>query len=61
MNAVINWKPMGDNRAPILRYSIQLNTSFSPDTWDVASDDVPATDMTYTVSKSVLLIKLIFI
>lgn len=41
---------MGDNRAPILRYTIQFNTSFTPDTWEVAYDSVPATDMTYNVA-----------
>jgi hypothetical protein len=41
---------LGDNRAPILRFTIQFNTSFTPDTWEVAFDTIPATDMTYTVS-----------
>ncbi|XP_049962681.1 neuroglian [Schistocerca serialis cubense] len=50
--ARINWKPMGDNRAPILRYIIQYNTSFTPDSWEVAVDSVPATDMSYTVGMS---------
>ena len=49
-DASIHWQPMGDNRAPILRYTIQFNTSFTPDTWEVAYDEVPATEMTYTVS-----------
>lgn len=49
-DASIQWNPMGDNRAPILRYTIQYNTSFTPDTWESAFDAVPATDMTYTVS-----------
>jgi len=48
--ATIHWEPMGDNRAPILRYTIQYNTSFTPDTWEIAYESVPATDMTYTVS-----------
>ncbi|XP_073993820.1 neuroglian isoform X3 [Rhodnius prolixus] len=50
--ATIRWKPMGDNRAPILRYTIQYNTTFTPDTWEIAYDSVPATDVTYTVSMS---------
>lgn len=51
-DASIHWEPMGDNRAPILRYTIQFNTSFTPDTWEIAYDSVPATDMTYTVAMS---------
>ena len=41
---------MGDNRAPILNYVIQYNTSFTPDTWVDAVSDVPATETSYTVS-----------
>lgn len=48
-DSTIRWKPMGDNRAPILRFTIQYNTSFTPDTWEVAYDNVPATDMSYNV------------
>lgn len=51
-DASIQWQPMGDNRAPILRYTIQYNTSFTPDSWEVAFDSVPATDKTYTVFMS---------
>jgi len=43
---------MGDNRSPILHYTIQYNTSFTPDTWEIASKDVPATETAYTVSMS---------
>lgn len=50
-DATIQWLPRGDNRAPILRFTIQYNTSFTPDTWEVAIDSVPATDLSYTVSK----------
>lgn len=28
---------MGDDRAPILTYKIQYNTSFTPDTWETAT------------------------
>lgn len=49
-DASISWKPMGDNRAPILRFTIQYNTTFTPDVWEVAFDSVPASDLTYTVS-----------
>lgn len=54
MDAKITWHPLGDNRAPILRYTIQYNTTFTPDVWEDAYDNVPATDMTYTVRTSVL-------
>ena len=36
-DATVNWEPMGDNRAPILTYKIQYNTSFTPDTWETAT------------------------
>lgn len=52
MDASVRWEPMGDNRAPILTYTIQHNTSFTPDIWEVAFDNVPATDLTYTVGMS---------
>lgn len=48
--ATIRWSPSGDNRAPISRYIIQYNTSFTPDAWENAFDNVPATDMAYIVS-----------
>jgi len=48
-NAVVKWRPNGDNRAPILRYTIEYNTSFNPDTWLVASNNVPASSPTYIV------------
>lgn len=51
-DAAVTWEPLGDNRAPILHYTIQYNTSFTPDSWEVAFDKVPATDFTYTVAMS---------
>ena len=36
-DATVDWQPMGDNRAPILTYKIQYNTSFTPDTWETAT------------------------
>ncbi|XP_018050218.1 PREDICTED: neuroglian isoform X1 [Atta colombica] len=51
-SAIVQWIPMGDNRSPILRYTIQYNTTFTPDTWEVAHDQVPATDQTYEVPMS---------
>ncbi|XP_066590095.1 neuroglian isoform X2 [Prorops nasuta] len=50
--ASVRWSPMGDNRAPILRYTIQHNTTFTPDIWDVSADFVPATEQTYIVPMS---------
>ncbi|XP_045524749.1 neuroglian isoform X1 [Pieris brassicae] len=50
--ATIRWHSMGDNRAPILRYSIQYNTSFTPDTWLSASDSVPGLDTSWTAELS---------
>lgn len=58
-DTTINWEPMGDNRAPILRYRIEFNTSFTPDTWEIAYDNVPATDQTYTVGKLFILTLLV--
>lgn len=49
-DASVEWQPMGDNRAPILGYIIQYNTSFTPDTWENAFDSVPATSTQFNVS-----------
>lgn len=51
-NAAISWEPRGDNRSPILHYTIQYNTSFTPDTWEVAFEKVPSIDSSFTVSMS---------
>ncbi|EEC12870.1 neuronal cell adhesion molecule, putative [Ixodes scapularis] len=50
--ALVEWKPTGDRRAPILSYSIQYNTSFSPDTWEDAFVNIPAPDTKFKVSMS---------
>ncbi|XP_037921152.1 neuroglian isoform X2 [Hermetia illucens] len=47
--AVITWEPKGDNRSPILHYTLQYNTSFTPDTWENAFEKVPATDSTFQI------------
>ncbi|KRT82369.1 Immunoglobulin [Oryctes borbonicus] len=52
LDATIEWTPKGDNRSPILHYVIQYNTSFTPDTWEVAHDSVPAVDSNYNVPMS---------
>lgn len=51
-DSAISWEPLGDNRSPILHYTIQYNTSFTPDTWEVAFEKVPSTDSSFTVSMS---------
>lgn len=51
-DASVNWQPQGDNRSPILFFTIQYNTSFTPDTWDNAATDVPATEFNYAVPMS---------
>ncbi|XP_020282519.1 neuroglian isoform X2 [Pseudomyrmex gracilis] len=48
-DAFVRWIPMGDNRAPILRYTIQHNTSFTPDVWEISKDFVSSTDQAFTV------------
>lgn len=50
--ADIRWTPRGDNRAPILRYTVQYNTSFTPDSWESVNDHVPATEQSYSVPMS---------
>ncbi|XP_069981771.1 neuroglian isoform X2 [Penaeus vannamei] len=51
-DASVEWQPMGDNRAPILGYIIQYNTSFTPDTWENAFDSVPATSTQFNINLS---------
>ncbi|XP_068206070.1 LOW QUALITY PROTEIN: neuroglian-like [Palaemon carinicauda] len=51
-DASVEWQPMGDNRAPILGYIIQFNTSFTPDTWENAFDSVPATSTQFNINLS---------
>ncbi|XP_065366259.1 neuroglian isoform X2 [Calliphora vicina] len=51
-HAEVNWEPQGDNRSPILHYTIQYNTSFTPASWDVAFEKVPSTDFSFTVDMS---------
>ncbi|XP_058802233.1 neuroglian isoform X2 [Phymastichus coffea] len=48
-DAHVTWIPTSDSRSAILRFSIQYNTSFTPDTWEIAKDHVPATDQSYTI------------
>lgn len=52
LDASIQWRSTGDNRAPILHYIIQYNTSFTPDLWVNAFENVPATDMRYNLNLS---------
>lgn len=48
--ALVEWQPLGDRRAPILSYTIQFNTSFTPDTWEDAFVNIPAPDTRFKVS-----------
>ncbi|XP_015587223.1 neuroglian isoform X2 [Cephus cinctus] len=50
--ASVRWSPMGDNRAPISRYIIQYNTSFTPDTWEESTEFVPAIEQTHIMPMS---------
>lgn len=50
-DASLVWQPMGDRRAPILSYSVQYNTSFSPETWEDAYKDIGAADTRLKVRK----------
>lgn len=50
--ALVEWQPMGDRRAPILSYSIQMNTSFAPDNWVDAFVNIPAPDTRFKVAMS---------
>ncbi|EDW07901.2 neuroglian isoform X1 [Drosophila mojavensis] len=50
--AEISWEPQGDNRSPILHYTIQFNTSFTPASWDTAYEKVPSTDFSFVVQMS---------
>ncbi|XP_044586192.1 neuroglian isoform X1 [Cotesia glomerata] len=45
--ARVKWASMGDNRAPILHYIVEYNTSFTPDSWEVVRDDIPGTTLTF--------------
>ncbi|XP_035777597.1 neuroglian-like isoform X2 [Anopheles albimanus] len=48
--AKIEWTSNGDNRSPILNYIIEYNTSFTPDTWTLLTEDVPGTDLSWVVN-----------
>lgn len=51
-DATISWRPNGDQRSLILYYTIQYNTSFTPNTWENAYEKVPSTDFTFSVGMS---------
>ena len=38
-DASVVWETRGDNRAPILTYKIQYNTTFLSDTWETAAGE----------------------
>jgi hypothetical protein len=50
--ARISWRPTGHNNAPIRFYTIQENTSFTPDHWAISFKDVPDSETSYTVQVS---------
>lgn len=50
LTALVRWQPNGDRRAPILSYTIQFNTSFTPDKWEDAFVSIPAADTSFQVS-----------
>lgn len=50
--ARVSWRPTGHNHAPIMHYTIQENTSFTPDYWGISFKDVPASETSYTVKMS---------
>ncbi|XP_015921139.1 neuroglian [Parasteatoda tepidariorum] len=50
LTALVEWQPNGDRRAPIQSYTIQYNTSFTPDTWEDAFVNIPAPDTRFKVS-----------
>ncbi|XP_064485418.1 neuroglian-like [Ornithodoros turicata] len=52
VTALVEWRPTGDRRAPILSYSIQYNTSFTPDIWEDAFVNIPAPETKFKVSLS---------
>ncbi|XP_014663607.1 PREDICTED: neuroglian-like [Priapulus caudatus] len=51
-SANVQWTPMGDNRAPILNYIIQFNTTFEPDIWVDLENKVSPTTRQYRVDIS---------
>ena len=51
-NADVEWRPNGDNRAPILHFIIQYNTTFSPDTWVEAAGSVQSSDNSQVINLS---------
>lgn len=50
--AEITWHPNGDARSPILHYTVQFNTSFTPASWDTAFEKVSATETTKLIGMS---------
>ncbi|CAH1996819.1 unnamed protein product [Acanthoscelides obtectus] len=51
-DATVRWEPKGDNRAAILYYIIQYNTSFTPEEWRGAFEHVPSAELSYNVPMS---------
>ncbi|XP_011307618.1 neuroglian isoform X2 [Fopius arisanus] len=51
-HARLSWQPRKDNQAPILRYTLQYNTSFTPDAWETVWENISAIDRTSTIPMS---------
>ncbi|XP_037049599.1 neuroglian-like [Bradysia coprophila] len=41
-SATISWRPLGDNRSPIIYYNVQYKTSNTPDVWTNAFEKLPS-------------------
>ncbi|XP_063975708.1 neuroglian-like isoform X2 [Diachasmimorpha longicaudata] len=50
--ARITWTPRRDNQAPILRYQVQYNTSFTPDIWETVRDNIAPSERTAGIDMS---------
>ncbi|XP_068231636.1 uncharacterized protein [Palaemon carinicauda] len=50
--AFLEWASMGDNNAPLQGYVIQYITQFHPDDWKDAENQIPSSEMTYSVQMS---------
>ncbi len=48
--AVVEWHPMVEQRAPILYFIVEYNTSFTPDIWVIDYNFIPADDLSFQVN-----------
>ncbi len=47
--AVVEWHPMVEQKEPILYFIVEYNTSFTPGTWEVDPNRIPADDLSLRV------------